>query len=61
MKDAPESDITEQHFENGMEMQQPKSAKDFMKKVMYEVPLNKLYEVVFSPSYQEARCLRKEM
>jgi hypothetical protein len=34
-------------------MNQCRTAKEYMQKVMYEVPLNKLYQVVASCNYNE--------
>ena len=56
-EEAPEDATLEQikviHRDNQLEDNQFKSAKDYMNKVMYQVPLNKLYEVMHSCQYNE--------
>ena len=46
-------DIKNAHRTNAPAENQYKSAKDFMRNVMYSVPLNKLYKVVASCNYNE--------
>ena len=45
--------MKEIHKTNKLESQQAKSAKEFMNKVMYSVPLNKLYQVKACCQYNE--------
>ena len=42
--------MIKQHNENDLLTNQAKTSKDFMKKAMYSVPLEKLYKVMCVPS-----------
>ena len=48
-----EKTIRKQHKEWSLEKNQFSNAKQYMRKVMYEVPLNKLYKVIASCLYEE--------
>ena len=45
--------IQNQHEEYNLEKSQFSSAKQYMDKVMYEIPLEKLYRVIASCQYEE--------
>ena len=45
--------MIKQHNENDLLTNQAKTSKDFMKKAMYSVPLEKLYKVMASCQYNE--------
>ena len=46
-------DIMNAHKEHALENMQFDTAKDFMKEVMFSVPLHKLYKVIGSCNYNE--------
>ena len=48
-----EQKIREEHKNWRLEENQFSSAKEYMRKVMYQVPLNKLYKVIASCQYEE--------
>ena len=50
---ASQEKIRLAHEENRLENNPIKNAKEFMKHVMYSVPLSKLYQVVASCQYNE--------
>ena len=45
--------IKQQHVKNRLEDNQCSSAKEYIRKVLYKVPLDKLYKVLFSCLYEE--------
>ena len=46
-------EMIKQHDKNALIENQSKTSKDFMNKVMYNVPLNRLYKVLASCQYNE--------
>ena len=53
LKGATLKQMRKAHADNGLTGNQCASAKGFMKKVMYQIPLRKLYQVVASCQYEE--------
>ena len=54
IQDAALAKILLENRHNQLRNKQYKSAKAFMKDVMFQVPLNKLYKVLSSCNYNEA-------
>ena len=53
MKDAEMDEILHQHAEHQLQDNQCRTSKQFMQKVMYSVPLDKLYKVIASCQYND--------
>ena len=53
MKDAEMEEILKQHEQHQLQDNQCRTSKQFMKKVMYSVPLDKLYKVIASCQYND--------
>lgn len=54
LQDTALAKIVQDNRRNKLKHKQFKTAKDFMKGVMYNVPLNRLYKVLASCNYNEA-------